>query len=99
MEPIEQIGDIIRNYDKDGLRFLLLFKMIKDGVQEQLKKNLSKEGDQDIIDMICAEAAWKLLKITRGSPTKEQIEQVLEDLEKKYQAVCHNSKRIARQTG
>lgn len=78
--PIEKI---VQGFEREGLRFLFLFKTIKEQIQNELKKEGKSLPNEAILNKICAETAKELLIDSEQTPTKEEISKVLQCLKEK----------------
>ena len=69
-EIIDEIG---QPFGKEGLRFLFLFKIIKQQVREELKVEGKTQPNEKLLNEICAKAAEEFLTNNEQAPTREEI--------------------------
>lgn len=77
MSDIQALNKIVQDFGKDGLRFLFLFKTLKQNVQDELKREGKRPPNEDVINEICVQTAQKLLEAGRETPTENQIRQIV----------------------
>jgi hypothetical protein len=79
----KEIDEIGQSFGKEGLRFLFLFKTIKQRVQQEFERDDRKQPKDAILNDICAKAAKELLTCTQETPTEEQIGEAIVALKAK----------------
>lgn len=79
MSNVEKMGAIVENYGKNGLRFLFLFKIVKNEVQSHIYGI-----DDSVVNAECAKLAEQLLVADKETPTEEEIRRIIENLNEKH---------------
>lgn len=72
------MDDLISTHGREGIRLLLLFKLLKVRVIEKSKQaKLSSRIDEETLNKLCIQKAYQLLKRGRENPTEKDIEELL----------------------
>lgn len=83
MSDIAKMDEIIKEYGKDGIRFLILFKLLKTRVISDLSRKYPQIPlNEDVVDKICAKKARYLLELGKERPTEAEIKELLLRLRK-----------------
>jgi hypothetical protein len=86
MSDLKKLESIIEQFDKNGLRFLFLFKLLKSEFEKELIAE-EKDIDNSIIDDVCGEAAKELLINSEQTPSKEEITEILSRYKEKLEEI------------
>lgn len=78
-----QMDKLINDFGKGGLRFLFLFKVFKQRLQDELKREGGNFRDESKLNQICANATRELLINDEETPTEEEISKMLQCLKEK----------------
>lgn len=80
MSDISSMDRIVKDFGRDGLRFLFLFKTLKSQVQDELKRERKSLPNETTLNEVCAETANKLLKAGKEQPTEDEIREIIRKL-------------------
>ncbi len=75
-----QIDKVVDAFGQEGLRFLCLFKLIKEQVQQELKREKRTCPNEDVLNVQCAKITKELMMTSKKTPTNEEIKQKVEIL-------------------
>jgi translation elongation factor EF-4 len=82
LSKTDKLDSFIKNYGKDGVRFLLLFNIIKKRLETELHKE-KFAAEPKVINEVCAKATQEILVNSKRAPSREEIAAVIQNLKKK----------------
>lgn len=83
MSDIAEMDEIVKEYGKNGARFLILFKLLKTRVISDFRRKYPQISlNEDEVNQICAEKTRALLKLGKENPTEAEIKELLLRLQK-----------------
>jgi len=78
MFKLNELDELVKEHGKNGLRLLILFRLLKSKVNLVLQKGYPtptfSEAD---LNQICLSKAYELLKLGKDEPTEEDIRELL----------------------
>lgn len=78
---IIEIDDLIQKGGKEGVRLLLLFKLLKTRVEEEVRTRYPTAIiEEKTLDKICIQRAYELTKLKKERPTEKDFEELLSAL-------------------
>ena len=78
---MSELDDLINKHGKNGLRALLVFKLLKTKLSEEVKSNNPYAIiDENILNSICVKKAQQLVKLGKDKPTEKDFEELLSKL-------------------
>lgn len=78
---LSDLDEIIRKHGVEGIRTLLLFKLLKNKTKEILaSKDSSKDITDNFVNLVCIEKAITLSKLGTQMPSQEDIKEILSKL-------------------
>lgn len=80
-KKICEIDDLIQKNGKDGVRLLLLFKLLKIKVKERIRRVYPTAIiEERTLNRLCIQKADELAKLGKESPTEKDIKELLSKL-------------------
>lgn len=80
---VDRLDDLIQRHGNKGIRVLLLFKLLKNKVNERLAKtSSSKDITDNMVSVVCVKKAIELAELGEEMPTEENIRQLITELTK-----------------
>lgn len=75
---ISEIDDLIQKSGKEGVRLLLLFKLLKTRVEERVKNRYPTAIiEEKTLNKLCIQKAYELTKLKKESPTEKDLRELL----------------------
>lgn len=75
---ISEIDDLIQKGGKEGVRLLLLFKLLKTRVEERVRnRDPTAIVEEKTLNKLCIQKAYELTKLKRESPTEKDLKELL----------------------
>lgn len=80
---MSEINKITKAYGKNGLKVLVLFKMLKMKVEEKIRQDYpGAKIDVHALNELCVHSAYELAKSESDNPSEEDIRSLVERLVK-----------------
>jgi hypothetical protein len=77
-DRLNEIDDLIQKHGKNGIRLLLLFKLLKIEVKKRIRRCYPTQIiDEESLNRLCIEKANQLIKIREDTPTEEDVKDLL----------------------
>ncbi|MEM2178200.1 MAG: hypothetical protein QW272_05210 [Candidatus Methanomethylicaceae archaeon] len=75
---LNEIDELVKKYGKNGMRLLVLFRLLKSRVNLILQKQRSNlTFNEAVLNQLCISKAYELLKLGKDEPTEKDIEELL----------------------
>jgi len=79
----KNINRIVESMGRDGLRFVFVFKIIKDHVQKELTQEGKPQPAESVLNRICADASKEILISSESTPSEKQINEAIINVKKR----------------
>ncbi len=93
MVDLKELDQFIKEYGKNGMRFLLLFSLLKSKTKVILRQH--PDIREERLDRACAAKADEMLKLGKNQPTEKDIKELLSHIRKSQKARMKSSGKLS----